>query len=203
MGKIFFRLASLSLAKALIFGAVLGGLYYFTGMYDDGSGIVTQIAAMDVQAKEEEKKAKESDAALMEVEKVRSNVGALSQQFKTISQALPTEIQMADIIRVVDMVSRASGVSIKSKEPRPVRNKDFYEEIPLKITLEGSFSEITLFLYYLASTERIMKANNFTISTPSSSNRQSSGRLIFDGQVVSYRFLGLQAAAAVGQEPKK
>jgi type IV pilus assembly protein PilO len=204
VGSFLMRLASLSLAKAAILSVVLGGVYYMSGMFDDGSLLKDQIVKRDAEIKEQEVKALESDAALREVERVRTAVGALSDQFKTVSQALPSEIQMSDIIRVVDMVARASGVSIKSKEPRPVRNKDFYEEIPLKITLEGSFSEITLFLYYLASTERIMKANNFTIAMPTVTDRQQqSGRLIFDGQVVSYRFLGMQAAAANGKEQKR
>ena len=103
---------------------------------------------------------------------------------------------MAEIIRVVDSVARAAGVSIASKEPRPPVNHDYYEEIPLKITVDGSFSEITMFLYYIASVERIMKVKGFTISeVPSFGGRQrdlKSGlaKLQCDGQVVSYRFIG-------------
>ncbi len=207
MGNILIRLASLSIGKTAFFGLLLGGLLYMSPFYNDGSSLRDDLAKINAQVREQEEKEKATDIALKEVENVRTKVGNLSDQFKLVSQALPTEIQMSDIIRVVDMVSRTSGVSIKSKEPRPIRNRDFYEEIPLKITLEGSFSEITLFLYYLASKERIMKANNFSIVAPTVTDRHPSGRLVFEGQVVSYRFLGLQAGATAlappGQEPKK
>lgn len=189
MNNLLLRLAGYSVKKCMIISAVMAFLYYQT-MYNDGSKLETQIAAVQENINKEEAKAKEADSALQEVEKIRATVGALSDQFKTVSQALPSEVQMSDIIRTVDTVSRASGVSIKTKEPRPVENKEYYEEIPLKITMEGTYSEITLFLYYLASTERIMKVEDFSMATPGTGEKVPPGRLLFEGQVVSYRFLG-------------
>lgn len=190
MKKILVMLAGFSPKKTLIISCVLGAIYYMM-FFDDGSKIQTQINDVQQKIAAEEQKSNEADAALKEVEQVRATVGALSEQFKTVSQALPSEVQMSDIIRTVDMVSRASGVSIKTKEPRPVVNRDYYEQIPLRITMEGSYSEITMFLYYLASTERIMKVENFTMTNQNLGNEKvAPGRLLFEGQVVSYRFIG-------------
>ena len=92
MDAIFMRLAGLSLQKTLLFGAVLGGLYYYMG-FDDGAKIDEQIQKVQAEIQVQEAKEKESDAATKEVEKVRAAVGALSDQFKIVSQALPAEIQ--------------------------------------------------------------------------------------------------------------
>jgi type IV pilus assembly protein PilO len=199
INNLLIRLAALTPKQALFFTLILGALYYFM-FFNDGSDLQNKITTVQDQITKEEQKATEADAALKEVEQVRATVGALSEQFKTVSQALPSEVQMSDIIRTVDTVSRASGVSIKSKEPRPVVNKDYYEQIPLKITMEGSYSEITMFLYYLASTERIMKVENFSMGNPNPSDKISPGRLTFEGQVVSYRFVGSTAKAGEGQK---
>jgi type IV pilus assembly protein PilO len=197
--NILIRLASFSFQKCLVFSAILGGIYYFTA-FDDGSSIQAKIQETESKVKEQEDQAQKSEAALKEVEQVRATVGALSEQFKTVSNALPSEVMMADIIRTVDFVSRKSGVSIKTKEPKAVINRDYYEEIPLRITLEGTYAEITTFLFYLASTERIMKVNNFVMSMPSSAGKGfNPSRLLFEGQVISYRFIGNQAAAASGK----
>lgn len=189
IGKLLTRLAAFSIQKTFLLGLLVGGIYYMM-FYESGESIEAQIANVQTNIDTEEQKSKEADLALREVEQVRITVGALSEQFKTVSQALPTDIQMADIIRAVDKISRSSGVSIKSKEPRPVIDHDYYEEIPLRITMEGNYSEVTLFLYYLGSTERIMKVNNFIIAQPSTGERVAPGRLLFEGQVVSYRFVG-------------
>lgn len=189
INKILVKLASFNLQKTLIMGCIAAALYYFMG-FNDGSTIETQIQATDAEIRTQEAKEKESDAALKEVEQVRAAVGALSDQFKVVGQALPSEIQMSDVIRAVDVTARASGVSVKTKEPKPAINNEYYEEIPLRITLEGSFSEITLFLFYMASQERIMKVKNFSLSLPTGGDRTINRRLLFDGQVTAYRFIG-------------
>jgi len=191
--NILIRLASFSFQKCLVFSVVLGGIYYMMA-FDDGSAIQAQITEAEKKVAEQEALAQKSEAALKEVEQVRTTVGALSEQFKTVSAALPSEVQMADIIRTVDFVSRKSGVSITNKEPKPVVNRDYFEEIPLKITLEGTYAEVTTFLFYLASTERIMKVNNFVMTLPQDRNRgiTGTGRLLFEGHVISYRFIGSQ-----------
>jgi len=196
MNTLFIRLASFTLRKALIFGLIAGGIYYFMA-FDDGSSIRADIDKVQKDIQEQEAKSKEAEAALKEVEQVRAAVGALSDQFKMVAQAIPTDVNMADIIRAVDTVARAAGIAVKSKEPRDPVNYEYYEEIPIKVTLEGSFSQITMFLYYIASLERIMKVKTFSISYPSSANLSGgapSNKLVFDGVVMSYRFLG---------EPKK
>lgn len=194
INNLLIRLAALTMQKALIFGVVAGALYYFMA-YNDGSQIEGQLAQIQSQIAEQEKQSQETDAALKEVEQVRVAVAALSDQFKLVSSAIPSDVQMADIIRAVDSVARASGVSVKSKEPKEVSNKEFYEEIPLDITLEGNFSQITMFMYYMTSMQRIMKIKNFSISKDNGSDLRvsssSSAKLSFQGQVVSYRFIGV------------
>ncbi len=201
IANILIRLASFSFQKCLVISAILGGIYYMT-MFDDGSSIQAQINETEKKVAEQQSLAQRSEAALKEVEQVRATVGALSEQFKTVSQALPSEVQMTDIIRTVDFVSRKSGVSIKTKEPKPVVNKEYFEEIPLRITLEGTYAEVTTFLFLLASTERIMKVSNFNVTAPpvdKSKPNSGNGRLAFEGQVISYRFLGTPAATAAAK----
>jgi type IV pilus assembly protein PilO len=193
------RLAGLTMQKILIFSGVLGVLYYFM-IFDDGSAIEANIAGVEQQIRDEENKAKEAESASKEFERVRASVGALSDQFKTVSQQIPSEVQMSEFIRAVDSVSRAAGVATRSKEPRQPINHDFYESIPLKIELDGSFSEVTMFLYYIASMERLMKVKNFVITTPTEAQLalRNGGRLSFSGEIISYRFLGDKASAEKG-----
>jgi type IV pilus assembly protein PilO len=188
------RLASFTFQKAMIFGLIAGAIFYFF-LYDDGAVMEDEIAKIQVEITAQEKQSQEADAALKEVEQVRVAVGALSDQFKLVSAAIPADVQMADIIRAVDTVARASGVGIKLKEPREPVDKEFYEEIPLSVSIEGDFSQLTMFLYYLTSMERIMKIKNFSISLPMEqrSNASSGSKLVLNGQLVSYRFIGAPA----------
>lgn len=194
INNLLLRLAMFSFQKALVFSVVAGVIYFFIA-YNDGSTVEAQIAKVQTDIQAQEKQSQEADAALKEVEQVRVAVAALSDQFKIVSAAIPSDVQMSDIIRAVDTIARASGVSVKSKEPKEVSNKEFYEEIPLDITLEGSFSQITMFMYYLTSMQRIMKVKNFSIAKQGNDARSglsANAKLLFSGQIVSYRFIGVQ-----------
>ena len=202
INNVLIRLAVMTMQKVAIIGVALAVVYYFT-MYNDGSTIETQIQKVQVDIQQEETKAQQAEAALKEVERVRAAVGALGEQFRVVSQALPSEVQMADIVRTVDTISKTAGVSVKSKEPQPVINHDYYEEIPLKISMEGTFSEVTMFLYYISSLQRVMRIKSFVISVPQGNGGVNSplapvGHLSFDGEIESFRFIPEKASAASG-----
>jgi type IV pilus assembly protein PilO len=201
INNVLLRLAVMTMQKVAIIGVALAVVYYFT-MYNDGSTIETQIQKVQADVQQEEAKAQQAEAALKEVERVRAAVGALGEQFRVVSQALPSEVQMADIIRTVDTISKTAGVSVKSKEPQPVINHEYFEEIPLKISMEGTFSEVTMFLYYISSLERVMRIKSFVISIPQGNGNRSPlspvGHLNFDGQIESFRFIPEKASAAQG-----
>ena len=180
----FARLAGLNMRTVLMISMVVGGIYYFM-YYDDGSRLQKELDEKEAAAKVEEGQRKVSEDALKQLDQVRTSVGALSDQFKNVSQQLPSEIQMAEIVRSVDIVAKSSGVSIKLKEPQIPVAKQIIEEIPLTLKMEGSFSEVTMFIYYISSLERITRVRNFSIVSIPGANR-----LKFDGSVISYRYIG-------------
>jgi type IV pilus assembly protein PilO len=203
INNILIRLAVMTMQRVAMIGVALAVVYYFTG-YNDGSQVEASIQKVQADIQAAEGQAREAEAALKEVERVRAAVGALGEQFRVVSQALPSEVQMADIIRTVDTVSKTAGVSIKSKEPQSVINHDYYEEIPLKISMEGTYSEITMFLYYISSLERVMRVKSFVIAVADTRNRPQSplsavGHLDFEGQIESFRFIPENAAKAAAK----
>lgn len=192
VNSLLMRLAAMTMQKALIIGLLFAGIYYAM-FFNDGSNYESRIAQLQKDIEVEEGVKRETEQAVREVEQVRANVAALSEQFKAVSAKLPNEVSMADVIKDVDGVARAAGVSIKTKEPMAVTNKDFYEEIPLRISVEGTYSEVTMFLYYISAMERIMRVKSFRMDNQQMHRGMQTainGRLIFDGEITAYRFVG-------------
>ncbi|MFN7454701.1 MAG: type 4a pilus biogenesis protein PilO [Pseudobdellovibrionaceae bacterium] len=188
VNNLLLRLAMMTSQRILVIGVVLGLIYYFM-FFDGGEKQKKRITELNQKIKVEQAKLPESQAALKEVDLVRASVAALGEQFTRVSQQLPSNIQMSEIIRTVDDLARITGVSIKAKEPKPNVPRDVVEEVPLRINLEGSYSQITLFLYQIARLERLMKVKDFTISSPRESVGENA-RLIFEGEVASFRLAG-------------
>lgn len=201
MNAVLAKLAGFGSRGLIILGGLILGAFYSI-FYDDGSSLEKRIQDVQAQIVPAEGQAAEAERALQEVEQVRAQVGTLGDQYRVVSQKLPTEVQMSDMIRVVDQLAKSAGVSIKSKEPQPASDRQYYEEIPLKISLEGSYSEITAFLFKVSSFERIMRLKDFTIvnRTSGAPGAEFTGRLIFDGQILSYRFKNEPAKPAEGQQ---
>src|SRR5580698_7972351 len=118
MNKIVLRLAQLTNQQALIVAVVLTALFYFF-MYDNGEDIDRQITAVQVQLDEQNKKIKDSEAAIKKLENIRASVASLHEQFQVASHQLPSELKAAEILKTVDTLARSAGVSIKSTEPKP------------------------------------------------------------------------------------
>lgn len=185
MNNLLLRLAAISSQKAIIFGVVASAIWYFL-IFDDGAEKQKKLTQVEKDLQAEMAKEKESDEALREIAAIRASVGALTDQFKLVSAQLPTDLQMAEIIRTVDKVSQATGLAVKGKEPKPPVRQGVVEILPLRVTAEGTFAEITMFFYYLSTIERIVRVKSFTMTVPE--NRRP-GKLTLDTDIVSYKFL--------------
>jgi Tfp pilus assembly protein PilO len=186
------KLAGLKLNQALLFGGILSGLFYMS-MYDDGSQLDARIQSTQVTLDQEVVKGKESDRALARVTELKNNYSILSDQFKLASSQIPTEMQMSEIIRTVDVMSKASNVVVKAKEPRNTLKEDILEVYPLKVQAEGGYSDLTKFFYSISTIERIFRIKSFSISAPTDEKKKKT--LTLDAEFNSYRYVPATVAA--------
>lgn len=183
MNQLFEKLAGLTNGKALIIGLMVGLAYYFM-MYDDGSALEAQIGALSGQLQQAEAKKKDTEATLQEEARMKDAVGKLSEQYAFIAKKLPSELKSSEMIRGIDSVAKMAGVSVKLKKPGSVTKKEVVEELPVDVTLEGSYAQIAQFVYYTSNLERLTRVLNFSVVAQDDAKEKP---LRFEGQVVSYK----------------
>lgn len=202
MNQLLEKLASLTNGKALIIGLMVGLAYYFM-MYDDGSALEQQIGALAGQLQQAEAKKKDTEATLQEEARMKDAVGKLSEQYAFIAKKLPSELKSSEMIRGIDSVAKMAGVSVKLKKPGNVTKKEVVEELPVDVTLEGSYAQIAQFVYYTSNLERLTRVLNFSVVAQDDTKDKP---LRFEGQVVSYKLAPEpekpKDAAAVATPPK-
>ncbi|QDK46561.1 hypothetical protein DOM22_16015 [Bdellovibrio sp. ZAP7] len=184
MNKFFDTLAGFTYGKTFGLGIVVGALFYFT-LYDDGSQVEAQIAAIQQQVQEQEAKKKDTDATLKQVNEMREKLGRLSQQYQEISRRLPTVLFSIDINKAIDGFARGAGVSVKIKKPGENIKREVVEEVPVEVTLEGSYAQLAQFVSLVSSSERMARVRNITISDQDSTD--PTKKLKFEGLVVGYK----------------
>lgn len=196
MNPILARIASLTTGKALVIGLIITGIYYGAA-YDDGSAVRRRIAETRKQLDVEREKEKETDRALARRSQLEASYKALSEQFQIVSSQIPTDLDSAEVIRTVDTMAKTSGITIKTKEPKAAIREDILESYPIRVTAEGSFSEMTMFFFNLSTIERVYRVRSFTFEGPTEKRRggTTANRMTMDAEIASFKFVGPEPKA--------
>ena len=129
------------------------------------------------------------------------NLPDYREQFKQIEASLsemikqmPTKAEIANLLIDISQTGLASGLEFRLFQPAGAIRKDFYSELPIKITVIGEYQELGLFVSGLASLPRIVTVHNIDI-TPD----KSSSLLVMNATIKTYN----EDAGEVKKKKKK
>ena len=129
------------------------------------------------------------------------NLPDYREQFKQIEASLsemikqmPTKAEIASLLIDISQTGLASGLEFRLFQPAGAIRKDFYSELPIKITVIGEYQELGLFVSGLASLPRIVTVHNIDI-TPD----KSSSLLVMNATIKTYN----EDAGEVKKKKKK
>ena len=100
------------------------------------------------------------------------------------------------------MVSEESRLKVRQFEPKLIRNKDFYSELPFEMKFQGTFSNLAAFLDGVRKQERIISIADFSLEAKGAPNN-----IIIEGTCDANAYMYLrepvkQAAPPVKGAPK-
>src|SRR5262245_18625536 len=136
MNKVFQILIRYTVQQTMVFGLVVALIFYFMA-YDDGSTYIEETKRIQAEIQTKEARKMDTDATLKEEARMKEAVGLLSMQYQEISRRLPTNLTSIELNRNIDAFARNSSVSIKSRRPLSLVNKEIVDEVPVEVTLEG------------------------------------------------------------------
>lgn len=185
------KVNNLTSTQALVIGLGLAFLYYQTA-FNDGSQIEAQMASLAAQIEEETVKKKETERLIEEESKMRAEIGTLGEKFNVAAKKIPVDFKSQEFIDMVTDLAKKSGTFLSTIEPLPMEARANYDELKIKVGLKGTYSNLTLFLYYIASVERISNIINFNYrileAQGSDVDTKSGGTIQMDAEISSYRF---------------
>ncbi|RPI24394.1 MAG: hypothetical protein EHM61_17255 [Acidobacteria bacterium] len=81
----------------------------------------------------------------------------------TLRSILPERKQTAEIVSGIEQLARESRLRIKSFQPQGTVRKDFYEDWPILLSLEGNYDNLGTFFEKVSQFTRIINVENITI----------------------------------------
>lgn len=124
------------------------------------------------------KKAANLDAYKEQLAQMEESFGAMLKQ-------LPSETEVAELLVDISQTGLASGLEFKTFQPTSERPQEFYAELPISITVTGTYHEFGDFVSGTAALPRIVTLHNFSIKPIG----KGSDKLTMSLTAKTYRYL--------------
>lgn len=126
-------------------------------------------------------------------QKQAANLPALKEQMKEMEQSfgdmvrqLPNKTEVAGLLIDVSQTGLASGLEFKLFEPKAESRKEFYSELPINISVTGSYHQFGEFISGVAALPRIVTTHEISIE---GSKGKDPNALVMKAIAKTYRAL--------------
>lgn len=185
--------------QKIIFGAfvliLLGAGAYFLLL----SPLQARVTELDARAASVQRELIKSRAIVADLERFRREIAELEQRLAALKERLPTEKETPTLYRSLSTAAVRAGLAVALFQPREPRNKDFYAEIPVTLTAEGTYHQLGEFFESVAKLPRVVNVADLKLSAASLG--KSSLRAELTLATYMYRTAGAPAAPGAPKPP--
>lgn len=103
------------------------------------------------------------EAVAAKLEEFRSKVTQLEQQLETLKRFLPPEKETPDLMRKVEYLARQANLVVRRFQPSATVNKDYYQEWPINVGVEGNYHNLALFFDRVGRLPRLVNVSNVKV----------------------------------------
>ncbi len=147
------------LGVSLLAAALIGGAFYY--LWYSEALEQEQTKTTRLQQLETEIKALEVTAS--KLQEFQREVQLLEAKLETLKRILPPEKETPDLMRRVQYLATQSSLSIKVFTPAAVANKEFYQEVPINVSVEGTYHNLGAFCDRVSRLSRLVNLGQIKI----------------------------------------
>jgi type IV pilus assembly protein PilO len=146
----------------------------------------------------EEFKGKHAKAVNLDVYK--RQLQDIERSFGALLRQLPGKTEVPNLLVDISQTGLSAGLEEKLFQPQPEVKRDFYAELPIKISLSGSYHEFGEFVSGIAALPRIVTLHDIEIK---SASKDAYDQLTLELTAKTYRYLDEEEIAAGESDKKK
>ena len=174
------------------------GSYVF--VYDDQVPELQKREDTEQQLRQEFK-TKHAKAVNLEIYK--QQLKDIERSFGALLRQLPGKTEVPNLLVDISQTGLSAGLQEKLFQPQPEQKKDFYAELPIRISLTGSYHQFGEFVSGIAALPRIVTLHDIEIK---SATKDAYDQLTLDLTAKTYRYLDeeeVQASEAANAKAKR
>jgi type IV pilus assembly protein PilO len=160
------------------------------------SVVLTYIFVWDEQVPELQKREdteqtlrtefKGKHAKAVNLEVYKQQLKDIERSFGALLRQLPGKTEVPNLLVDISQTGLSAGLEEKLFQPQAEQKKDFYAELPIKISLTGSYHQFGEFVSGIAALPRIVTLHDIEIK---SATKDAYDQLTLDLTAKTYRYL--------------
>lgn len=162
--KLVFDLANFHLVQIIVFGCLFIGVYFFT-LYDNGDSIKTATSGVRTNITQVEGQILNKQKEIENVKIFKREFLKDEKEIKYLLNFIPPSLTFTDVTTLLINEAKSAGINIGLKrDSKSDKEEDSeYRTLNIQLTVNGSFSQILLFLSKLTAQKRILIVNKINI----------------------------------------
>jgi type IV pilus assembly protein PilO len=156
-------LTRLSLAGQLgvsaVVAAVIGGLFYWQVWGPMVKDHTTKTANLERLQKD----IRALEVTANKLPEFQREVVLLEAKLDTLKRILPPSKETPDLMKKVQYLAVQSNLTIKKFNPSATANREFYQEFPINIDVEGTYHNLAMFFDRIRRLSRLVNVGNLKI----------------------------------------
>jgi type IV pilus assembly protein PilO len=127
----------------------------------------TKIKQLDIALAGLHQTIRENDSKIKKLDDLRAEVKLLQGRLVILTEQLPPESEVSDLLRQIQNLVNQSGLTLKSWKPsgRRAHASGLYEEIPIAIILTGGYHHTALLFDRIGKLTRIVNVMNIKMGS--------------------------------------
>lgn len=181
----------------LAIGGVLTGANFFLLVqpaWDDAQRSIKRMRALEDELIQ-------NQAIANNLQQYRKEKELLEQQLEKALSELPEEANIDALVESLYAIGTDSGLVIANIEPKGERRQNFYAEVPLAMTVSGSYHEIAVFFDQVSKLKRIINVTGIKMTDPQFKNEKIQLKASYTA--TAFRFVSAPPPGAAADKKKK
>jgi len=186
-----------ALAIAICFTIVAAALVYFFVWQDR----MPQLKQRQDQEQQLRNEYRSKHAKAVNLAVYKQQLADIEKSFGALLRQLPSKTEVPNLLVDISQTGLAAALQEKLFQPGQEVKRDFYAELPIKITLTGSYHDFGAFVSGIAALPRIVTLHDIQIAPL----EKTSGfdQLQLELTAKTYRYLDEDEIAAAEAEKRK
>jgi type IV pilus assembly protein PilO len=147
------------LGVALVVAALIGGLFYWRWLSPAMEERDQKTARLEALQKE----IRALEVTANKLAEFEREVALLEAKLETLKRILPPAKETPDLMRKVQSLAAQSNLTIKTFTPGATVNKEFYQEWPINVAVDGSYHNLGMFFDRVRQLERLVNVGNLKV----------------------------------------